>query len=134
MTEEAVVDVVAVVLDPEPNPKRPVGLKELFEFFDEALSLVIGGGLDVEATGLTAFEEEGTGMLVGFDDSVALVPAPFQTFFTRFLADDRNPNLEVVPLFSNKNSSEPAQQYGAKTHSLRWREMGDQHSFAAQLR
>ena len=44
-------EVVAVVLDPEPNPKRLMGLKELFEFFDEVLSWGAGSGLDVEATG-----------------------------------------------------------------------------------
>lgn len=90
-----------MVLDPEPNPKRLMGLKELFEFFDEVLSWGAGTGLDVEATGLTTFEE-GTGILVGFGGSAVLVPVPFQTFFTRFLAEDRNPNLEVVPLFSKK--------------------------------
>ena len=93
--EEAVVDVVAVAFDPEPNPKRPVGLKEPFEFFEEALSLVTGAGLDVEVTGLTA-----TGIWVGFVGSA--VPVPFQTLFTRFLAEERKPNLEVVPLFSKE--------------------------------
>jgi len=88
-----------VVLDPEQNPKRLMGLKEPFEFFDEVLSWTAGGGLDVEATGLTALEEA-TGILVGF--GAVLAPVPFQTFFTRFLAEDRNPNLEVVPLFSEK--------------------------------
>lgn len=87
-----------MVFDPEPNPKRPAGLKEPFEFFDEALSLRTGSGLDVEGVGLTTFEEEVTGMLVGFGGSA--VPPPFQTLFTRFLAEDRKPNLEVAPLFS----------------------------------
>jgi hypothetical protein len=98
VAEETVVEAVEVVFDPEPNPKRFVGLKEPFEFFDELFSLTTGGGLDEEAAGLTAFEEEATGILVGFGGSV--VPAPFQTLFTRFLAEERNPNLEVVPLFS----------------------------------
>ena len=104
MAEEAVVEVVAAVLDPEPNPKRLMGLKEPFEFFDEALSLTAGSGLEAEIAGLTIFEEEATGMLVGFGGSAALVPAPFQTFFTRFLAEDKNPNLEAVPLFSRDGS------------------------------
>lgn len=98
VTEEAVVEVVAVALEPEPNPKRlVVGLKELFEPFEEVLSLGTVVGFVVEAAGLTAVFEEATGILVGFGGSA--VPVPFQTFFTRFLAEDRNPNLEVVPLF-----------------------------------
>lgn len=90
---------MAVVFDPEPNPKRLVGLKEPPEFLDEALSLTTEGCLGVGTTGLTAFEEA-TGILVAFGGSA--VPAPFQTLFTRFLAEERNPNLEVVPLFSEK--------------------------------
>jgi hypothetical protein len=38
VTEEEVVEVVAVVLDPEPNPKRLVGLKEPFESFEEVFA------------------------------------------------------------------------------------------------
>ena len=91
-----------MVLDPEPNPKRLAGLKEPFEFLDEAFSLTTGGGFDAAAVGLTTFEEEATGILVGFGGSAVLVPVPFQTFFTKFLAEDRNPNLEVLPLFSEK--------------------------------
>lgn len=98
--EEAVVEVVAVALDPEPNPNRLAGLKEPLEPFEEVLSLATAGGLVVEVTVLTAAFEEATGMLVGFGGSV--VPVPFQTLLTRFLADDRNPNLEVVPLFSGR--------------------------------
>ena len=98
MTEEAVVEVVAVDLEPEPNPKRLVGLKELLEPFEEVLSLTAVGCFVVQVAGLTATFEEATGMLVGFGGSA--VPAPFQTFFTRFFAEDKKPNLEVVPLFS----------------------------------
>ena len=121
-----------VVLNPEPNPKRPVGLKEPFEFFDEAPPLTAGGGLDVEATGLTTFEEA-TGILVGFGGSATLVPAPFQTLFTRFLAEDRNPNLEAVPLFSEKTSSGLANRQGTETHSSRWQGMDGPHSFVVRL-
>lgn len=64
MIEEAVVEVVAVALDPEPNPKRLVGLKEPFESFEEVLSLVTGGGL-VAVMGFVAALEE-IGMLVTF--------------------------------------------------------------------
>ena len=85
-----------MVFDPEPNPRRFVGFKEPFEFFDEVLSLTAGGSLDEGATGLMAFEEEATGMSVCSNGSV--VPTPFQTLFTRFSAEERNPNLEVVPL------------------------------------
>lgn len=123
--EEAAVEVVAEALDPEPNPKRLMGLKEPFESFEEALSLI------TETVLAEAFEET-TGILVGFGGSA--VPAPFQTLFTRFFAEDRNPNLDAVPLFSDVHRSEPAHWQQTATHSLRWREMDDQRSSAAQLR
>lgn len=84
-----------MALDPEPNPKRPVGLKEPFESFEEALPWAGGGGFVAETAGLATVLEGATGILLGFGGSAA--PAPFQTLFTRFLAEDKNPNLEVVP-------------------------------------
>jgi len=132
VTEEAVVEVVAVVLDAGPVPKRLAGLKEPFELFDEVLPLVTGGGFGAEATVLTSFQEEETGALVGLCGST--VPAPLQTCFMSFLAEDRNPNLEVVALFSKRLVRVYSSTRNRETHSLRRREMGDQHSFAAQLR